>query len=162
MESCAIILSRVTFATIEAAAICGTLASPFTIARAGNEIPGGTSKPSTRTGASMFNRKIARDIASSVMFRIPCLSIIEGVDQATATRATRRISIASLARILRGRSLLSSSSPNKQLGIAEGSNHTAATRTGPQRLPLPTSSHPITASNSAGFDESKANPSSPS
>src|SRR5579884_769307 len=132
--------SRVTLARIEAALIAGSMASPSTIARAGQGASSGTCVPSISascgTGASAAS---ARAMPSRVARKMLCRSMSSTLTSTTLNASARsRMRAASAARRA-GPSTFESASPRMRRA---GSSITAATTTGPASGPRPASSTP--------------------
>ena len=134
------IRSRVTLATMDAAAIERHVASPRTTAVAG-QASFGTRLPSIRvcagaTGSASTARAMASMVASRMLSRStsPTLAQPTPVQATASNRAMRSFRRA-------GESFFESSRPS---GIFRGSRITAAATTGPAHDPRPASSTPAT------------------
>ncbi|QTK79447.1 hypothetical protein AT6N2_C1753 [Agrobacterium tumefaciens] len=136
-----IIRSRVTLATIDAAAMERERESPLMTALDSQVMPGGRSRPSASTRAGGISRpSTARRMASRLARRIFIVSIRPGPEEATETIELSMIWTNRLSRFCFV-SFLESSIP---LGILSGSRMTAAATTGPASGPRPASSVPAT------------------
>ena len=130
--------SRVTLATMEAAAIEARMASPLITALHSQPISM-RSRPSTNTSWGLIGRPAtARASAHKDARRMLSRSMRHGGANATATCALAQILACSFSRVC-GSSFLESSSPR---GTRLGSSTTAAATTGPASGPLPASSQP--------------------
>ncbi len=131
--------SRVTLATIEAAAIEAICASPPMTDSAGKASVGGSlPSTSTKAGASA-SAATARRIASSVAWRMLIVSISAAVALAMPMASADCAISANSSSRRAGVRFFESSSPS---GTACGSRITAAATTGPASGPRPTSSTP--------------------
>src|SRR5436190_2799963 len=132
--------SRVTLATMDAAAMEAIMASPPITAWHSQRMSM-RSRPSTKTSFGFSgNAATARAKAHNDARRILSRSMRHGGAHATETCALAQIFACSFSRVA-GSSFLESSSPR---GIRLGSRITAAATTGPASGPRPASSHPAT------------------
>src|SRR6516164_6452069 len=130
--------SRVTLATMEAAAIEAMMASPLITALQSQPVSM-RSRPSTNTSWGLTGSPAtARASAQSDARRMLSRSMRHGGANATATWALAQILACSFSRVC-GSSFLESSSPR---GTRLGSSTTAAATTGPASGPLPASLQP--------------------